>query len=396
MAKLDSGRMSDATRVKQVDDQHRQFETDLEEIFGIPDNTDITKPIFGSNPRTPGNPPVNKDGSITGIPVFKLNSPAGTAAGGVGFEFDDGTERKRLVYVNSKLGIYKYDSTNDSWTAVANIEEPGSGSGYLTSLLDVDLDPIDEDVAGFILKVTDTPPYKFELVEKTVIGGTTEFTGLTDVSISTPLSSADEGKIVQVNSSGYLALEDPPNGLGDPWVMWLKAQSASNWGKAQSIINTAGGNPQHTHGSEGWLNTWLWSYPFEGEAQLVTDAALLTKATYGTTDYLNYYITLQPGVYTCALWYSAPSFNLRGFREWRIMPYTATTLDGGAVYSDRYEPPRQLAADSKTYETTGGTHYLGTKDLVVTGAGKVGFQVRQSSDNDINSATFYASITKVK
>lgn len=395
MAKLDGGRMSDATKVKQCDDVHRQFETDLEDIFGIPDNTDIANPVFGENPEVSGSAPVNSDGSITGVPIFKLSSPAASAAGGVGFEFDDGTKKKRIVFVESELRVY--EEVDGAWTQVANLENPTGGSGLLTSLSDMYVnDPLDSGDAGKVLRVRTSSPYEFELVSPAQVGGVTEFVNLDDVATAA-LLSGDVGKVVTVQDQGggvyKLDLAAAPAGVGDPWVMWLKANSVTNW--VHEKIQKTTTAPWQPDAADGWANTWNWSYPYPSQAELITDSDLLTAYDPGGSDTkLNYYVTIPVGVYRVAFWYEAESFNIKGTREFRMRAITGVAIDGGALYADQNNPPVNYEPGEST--PVGGIHHLGTKDLIVTTEGTFTFQVRQNSDAPIAGSRFYASITKVK
>ena len=393
MAKLDSGRMSDATRVKQVDDAHRQFETDLEAIFGIPDNTDIANPILGSNPETPGAPPVNSDGSITGVPIFRAAAPLSGGANGIGFEFDDGTTRKRLVLEGTSIKIFVFDDDTDTWTQVTDLDNPGSGSGLFTALSDVNLDPLSVADAGKILKVNEDGD-GFELVAPGEVDGVTEFTDLDDVNIASPLTAADNGKVVQVGLTGFLELADAPAGIGDPWVMLLQVLGTSGWGTKASTQNNPASKPQHPNANEGWLNTWNWYYPVAGDG-IVSDGNLLVDTIIGGTPYLKYYISIPAaGIYRCSMWYNAPNLGVTGIREWRVAPVTATCLSTGATLTDVHTPEYAIVGGTPT--GVSGTQFLGAKDLIVTSPGTITLQVRNDSPNAVTGVVFYASITKVK
>ena len=114
MGKLDTSRMSNATKLRKVDDAHVALEGDLEEIFGIPDNTEITTPIFEE---------VFPNGTIKRVTRLYMAAASSTAAECIGLQFEDGDEKKRMIFVDSEIKIYEWDDPD--WTLVASMEQPG-------------------------------------------------------------------------------------------------------------------------------------------------------------------------------------------------------------------------------------------------------------------------------
>ena len=295
MAKLSSGRMSNATRLGKVDDAHNELETDLEAIFGIPDETSISNSVFGGT--------VNSEGSITGVPVMKSDGQQSDPEDAVGFEFDDGSERKRLVLVNSSLEIHRWDSTSGAWELIANIESPGSGR--LQDLSDVDIVSADM-VAGRVLQVNNTAD-KFELVEAASVGGISSFTELDDTPSPhtvVPFQAFDPEKAgwyVAIDGTGDgITFVEPPTGVGNPVAHWVKDNgSYISW---PSLSPTA-----------DWFIWYRWA-----DAGNVAD--LVTAATISNldTNRPNGLITLNPGVYMVGVSFETPSGNKYGTRGWKV------------------------------------------------------------------------------
>ena len=163
MGKLDSSRMSNATKLNKVDDAHVALEGDLEEIFGIPDNTDIDPAIWSR---------VNPDGTIEGVQRFYMAAASSTAEECIGLEFDDGTKKKRIVFKDSGFFIFEWNTTDETWDLVTDMEVPGSGK--LTGLSDVDIEESELTTSvGYLVQVKDDD--EFDLVEAASSSGVTTF-----------------------------------------------------------------------------------------------------------------------------------------------------------------------------------------------------------------------------
>jgi hypothetical protein len=367
--------MSDATKVKQVDNQHAQLEADLEDIFGIPDGTPITSPIFGVNPEDSSKPPIQRDGSIRGVPRFTLVTAVTDAGNSVGLEFEDDTSLKRLCFVNSRIEIHESEDDGETWTRVSNLEDP-YGSGLLTALTDVALDALSSTNSGQVLRVTTSAPYKFELVAPSLAGGRTKFTDLDDVGIGRDLLASDNGDIIGV-VSGKLNLVSAPASIGDPWLMELVASSRTPWPRDLT--------------EDAFIQAYQWTYVPDVSGQTIQDQNLLSDIS---VDKLNGFIELEAGLYEVSVWYNADNIGGTGIREWKIVASTATI--GGAA-SFRGGSPLPIGYDEDGLPILGNyTHFLGTRTLNVTASGKVYLAVRQDGYNNMTGVMWYMSILGIK
>lgn len=212
--------MSDATKVRAVDNAHNQLEVDVSEILGIPLSTEITGCIFGANPD--GGKPIQADGSIRGILKLLLGYVAMGAGDSVGIEFEDDTEKKRIVLTESELKIYRWDSGEGDWEFISNIGDPGSVK--FQSLLDVDV-PVGEEfpapaAAGKFVAVNAVGDKYTHIVAPA--GGSTTFAGLTD----TPEAIPSDVQMLATDGSGSLYFLKPPRSVA-PWGAWYQCGSTT-------------------------------------------------------------------------------------------------------------------------------------------------------------------------
>jgi len=358
MGKLDASRMSNATKLNKVDDAHVALEGDLEEIFGIPDNTDIDPAIFEE---------VFPDGSIKGVVRLYMGAASSTAAECIGFQFEDGDEKKRLIFVDSVIQIYEWDDPN--WTLVANMEQPGSG--LLMNCTDLDTAGI---AAGDIVVVNATED-GFELTAPASADGVVDFPDLGDTPAD--YSGASVGDYIAVNATADgLEFVSAPTGLGAPYVIWMVAASTAGW--------------QNSNGG-AWHDAYNWV-----DASGFDDGGYLTAGTYVNdgTD-VNKFVTLPAGVYDVALWYDAPTQNPYGTREWRLFS-VADEIAGPATYGSNDRAPVHYPDSENPPVALNGLHDMGTRQVIVATEDDVKFQVRQNSGSRLNGVTFYAMIYKVK
>jgi hypothetical protein len=365
MGKLDKTRMTDATKVSKVDDVHNATEQDAGEIFGIPDNTQITSPIFGETPS--GGKSVQPDGSIRGNPLFKMSAPTSDPASAIGFEFKDGTKTKRLVMTDSQLVIWNWTGT--TWEKVTDVENPG---GTFLALSDVS-DTAYTGKAGYLVKVN-SGATGIELVAPTAGSGVTTFIGLTD----TPGAMGTVGQIVTVQDASNLKFSDPPSGIGDPFVMWLEAVGkAAGWGNG------------------GWTDAYNWAF-----TTVADDGGFLTDNTaLLTNDGLkaNKFITLAAGVYEISLWYYTSTFDKTGVRNFRISNATGYTDAVGPATVGCEEPGHFYFNTGTSAAALDGIHHLGTRQLIMkAGPSKIKVEVKQTSTGNLMGVTFFMSIAKVK
>jgi phage gp46-like protein len=365
--------MTNATKVSRVDDAHGELENDLGEILGVTDNQEITNPILGTAPG--GGKSVQGDGSIRGTPILKMSSPTGDPASAIGFQFADGTKTKKLAFTNSGLAIWEWDGT--SWTQVANIENPGSGAGTFLSLSDVD-DSDYSGKAGYLVKVN-AGADGLELVAPAAGSGITRFVDASDTPApynGTPFNPADAGKLVYVVDSSTLGLTAPPTGIGDPFVMWIYASAASNWGR------------------NSWIDAYNWAFVSVpgGDGGFLTDtASLLTNDGLAANKFIELATT---GVYRMDVWYTTTTTNKTGTRSWRLVENTATIA---GLAEDGADQHANFWFNSGT--TAGGVaglQFLGSRQFLVTSAGKVKVQVKQTANQTLAGVVFYANITRIK
>ena len=368
MGKLDSSRMSNATKLRKVDDAHVALEGDLEEIFGIPDNTEIDPAILAE---------VFPDGSIGGVVRLYMDAASSTASECIGFQFEDGDEIKRLILHGSVIKIYEWNSTDEQWDLVANMEQPGSG--LLMNCTDLDVDPI---AAGDVI-VVNAGADGFELAAPASADGVVNFPDLDD----TPgdYSGASVGDFIAVASDlESLEFVAAPSGLGAPYVIWMVASSSTGWWNSNAGV---------------WADAFNWE-----DATGFDDGGYLTAGDYEDDEVpspteASKYITLPVGVYDIALWYHTPNAaqSPYGTREWKLVslldyiagPATYGSNDRAPVYyPDSADPPLAL----------NGLHDMGTRQVIVNteAAFDIKFQVRQNSGGRINDVTFYAMISRVK
>lgn len=216
MAKLDSGRMSNATKLRAVDNAHNQLELDLEGILGIPDGQNITGSIFGLNPDD--DVPVRADGSIRGILKLLTAATVYDPEDGIGFQFEDDTETKRLTLIEGRLRIHRLNGA--VWDLVSELDV--SGSVAFQGLLDVDI-PVGEefapgtpnpDAAGKFVAVNATGD-AYTHVAPPADGGATAFTGLAD----TPEEMGPAHSMLLTDGAALYFEKTPAN--VEPWGVWL-------------------------------------------------------------------------------------------------------------------------------------------------------------------------------
>lgn len=385
MAKLDTGRMLNSTRLKKVDDAHRQLEADLEDIFGIPDNDPIDNPIFGTNVEDPSEPPVQPDGSIRGVPTFATSAPQTGASNAPGVQFGDGTYLLKICLEQGKLQLFKSDDDGATWDVVSNLEDPASGQGLFTALSDVDIDTL---VADKIVKVQSDGGggYEFVLADPATVAGRTTFVSLDDTPIDALSSHVNE--IVYVASSSALGYTAFPTGLGEPWLVFLKAQTTENWGS-----------------SGLWKQTYNWIHdPDIGSAggQVITSGVLINQ----TADEVraNAYLSLEVGTYDISFWYyTADSNDKYGVRMWKVQPASGTgesgspgTCIGPAADGIEHMPTLSWEYSTRDPVSINGNKYMGSAKLIVTSAGNFEFDIRQTNGIVIYNCDFYISLAKVK
>lgn len=384
MAKLDINRMGDSTRVNRVDDQHNTMEGDLEEIFGIPDNVEITAHIFGKNPQ--GGKPIQQDGSIRGVPVLKSGGVQSSASTAVGFKFDDGSNKKLLVFVDSELKIYKDDDyPNESWVISANIERPGAG--LLTSLADyIGSNPLTVADVNKLLKVASDGGggYAFDLVDPQAGTGITTFVELEDG----PGGFGNAGDLLATNGAGDELVWTAPPTAATPFVMLAYAQTSDGWG----------------YNGGDWLDAYNWNLDSGGGFTIDDESTYLGNDEVPDPDQASkFFKNLAPGMYDFSLWYSTEDGgeNIAGTREFRLQ---GTGVSGPAVFGVAQRATVGFYQDPTTLKVTpkaiNGNKFLGSRMFIVsitttnlkvqlkqTSGGKIG------SDNDV---WFYAVIRRLQ
>lgn len=372
MGKLDINRMQNATRLNKVDDAHVEMEGDLEEIFAIPDNTDIDPSIFES---------VDSEGKISGVVRLYQASASSTPANCIGFQFEDGTKTKRLILVDSTLKLYEWD--DPTWDEVSNLEAPGSGK--IIDLTDVDVTTAQMAAGiGKLLQVNALGD-AFELVAGASGSGINTFTELTDCF---DITTKDPGDFVVVDGAGTgLTTAAAPTGLGNPYVHWLSAPavgSLSQWG-VHGDPEDGGSTP------EPWYPAWQW-YDVAADPGGFLTAATLENHADGRT---NLYMTLPAGVYDISMWYETSQPNQYGVREWRARSVIVDNANGPATFgaSDTAAVRMTASADPAA---KAGLQFLGTRQLFLTAEDDVWIEVHQDSGAAIQACRFYLSVSRIK
>lgn len=372
MAKLDQNRLQDSTSVNKVDDQHNKTEEDIEEIFGIPDNTPITAYIFGQNPQNPGAKPVQPDGSIRGVPILKSAGVQADPSTAVGFKFDDGAVKKLLVFVSSELKIYKdSDYPNENWELVASVETPGTGK--LTTLSDWE-GP--DDISGETGKLVKCTGTGFDLQDPSAGTGVTTFAELTDG----PGDYGNAGDLLY--SSGNDVVWGAAPSVSAPLILFADTTSTDGWG-----------NPGN------WLNSYGWTLRDpEGSGFVSTD-----QSTYlGSAGSIGniYWKNLPAGPYEVSVFYSTTdgAERIKGTRQWKV---SGTDLYGPAVEGVAHRATVGFQDETGApVAAIDGAKYLGTKLLIVgSTTTDMVIKVLQNSGDKIGSSselTFYAVIRRIQ
>lgn len=181
-------RVTDDSDGVDVVDGHAALEEAIGNIFGINDKVDISKAIFTT---------VRADGGIWML-RYKNDSVLG-AADSAGIEFNDGIERKKLCFAGSKIGIWRYIESDDSWELEFDYEDVTEPT--LLSKTDVAPTAI---VANKVLGTTDGSKFVFR-PPTAVEDGVDEFkdfTECTEFNGGTVLNHV--GKLVGVKSATQL------------------------------------------------------------------------------------------------------------------------------------------------------------------------------------------------
>ena len=184
-------RVEDSTDGSEFVLAHNQTESDIGEIFGIPDKQNITRAIFGS---------VRSDGGIQLI-RFKSKRQGSSPTTAIGIEFRVGTVRKRLSFANSEIRIWTLNPNTGVWTSGVDFEsdeEPSliskSDCIYLAGYSD------EEELVGVTSTADRNGKYWFTYYPKTAISnGYTKWKQMGDVFV--PLSEYKPGRIMMVNDS---------------------------------------------------------------------------------------------------------------------------------------------------------------------------------------------------
>jgi hypothetical protein len=298
-----------------------------------------------------------------------------------GFEFQDGTETKRLVMISSGLKVYKLEGAS-TWTQVVDLENPELGSGLLADLGDVD--PAMTPNAGDLLS-WDAGSGHWEAVAPASASGKTRFADLDDTPapvgvLPNVFDPSVVGKLVYVKDTTSLDFTDAPAGVGAPFCMMLKAP-----GTGTRTINSD---------ATDWSDVYQWAYESFGDdgGFLTDDPTLLTN----DAGKANKFVTLDAGLYHVTLWYTTTNQNKWGTRQWKI---AGTNSDGPATYGIQQEANLfwQTGIDPEQQPVAlPGIQFLGSAMLIQFASGTIKFQMRQDSGVTLSGLIVYAVITKVK
>jgi hypothetical protein len=376
MAKLDIGRMQNSTQVRRVDDAHNALEEALELIFGIPDNTEITRPIFDK---------INPDGSATGVVRLTSTSPPAGADDAVGLEFYDGDVKKKIAFVGGVLRLYVWSDETSTWTIVANLEAPASGRlvdlADCTEIKDADL----SQSIGMLVKVNNSGN-GFSLQESATVDGINLFTELQDC----PGTLGSKGQIVVVDQSGTgLTFDNPPAGASGPFIMFLKTDLSSGisvgsgLGTWDSIAN--------------WRQLWAWTlYDPSNSGIPVTDNSTYLASDGGSAN--RFIKNLSTGLYSLDFYYEvlqASPETIFGARAFSIAGTNISVLSG-TVGRGYFSGAEFGVNGSSQAGVIYGTRHIGSLKFIVTGA-VTDATIRFFQDSGAAlKAIFYTIITKVK
>ena len=369
MAKLDVNRMTNSTKLRRVDDAHVELEGDLEAILGIPDNTPIGNPIFGTKPD--GSLPVNEDGTLSGVMKFTMANDVSTAADSVAIQFSDDEETKRIVFVDSGFKIYKSGAA--TWELVADLENPGTGQ--LQNLADVD----DTNFAANKVLAVNSLGTKIEFVDPASSSGISNFYELSDTPAQVGLGydSAKIGHVVYVKSTTELDFKAPPEGLGAPFVMCLVAGDPS-------------GNPETWRtNNQAWGDVEDWNY------ESIVDGGQLTVDT-GLIDGDGKYIDLDEGIYEARFWTHSTTPHKWGSRSWKVEGTYAVGPAADANGVQTSAPLYWNSLSTENPEVLPGLQFMGESTFVMTADGSVKFRVKLDAHTGVPNTLFYATIVKVK
>ena len=387
--------MSDATKVKQVDNQHAALELALEDIFGIPDGTEIAPSIFGS---------VNSDGSIGGTPRLKTAGQTSDVDLAAGFEFNDGTKRKKIAYINSVLTIQEY--IDGAWVQIASLEQAGTGT--LQACTDTEIPTL---TSGQFLQVN-AGGLKFELVAPASVTGISSIAELDELSANYPYAPApgyqafnpalisatpagDVGGLLYVAGANEIGVIAPPSGVGDPSVIAVTASKTAYQQKTPSVSKWF----ESPKGDYCKVSDWadVVSGGIAGYVQAATFSTLSYDWGNVTVTLPNGYITLNAGIYNCQFQYYRDGGNPRGVRSWKINEAVPGTIYGPAKYGVVRAALTRVSAEGAITAPSAAIRDLGANTLFVPAdATKIYVEVQQDSGEGFSDVDFTLVIYKVK
>lgn len=283
------GEVSDDAEGPDLTLAHKELEGAIGGIFGIPDKVEISEAVF-SNPDVAS--PVTSSGEVF-MMRYKSQQATSNARSASGIEFYDGDERKRLVFVNSKIQIFK-QLADDSWENVIDlelVEEP-----TIVEYEDVQFQTLVTGDVGKAIAVA-TDPAKFALVDNAVpASGAQTFLELADVPEAKwqpvfgggpPYKDSIKGNAVMYGATDKLwpGIVDDPN-----FSFWATAQ------------------PQEVRGLT-WIANWAIG---EGSHDDATVEAM-------NEDFPAVFFPLTPGIYKVNFQYAVTSSGgLTGLTEFRM------------------------------------------------------------------------------
>lgn len=357
MPRLKAARMTDATLVSSVDNETGALERDLANIFGIPLDTDITSPIFGSVAAT---------GKIAGIVKFLTNNPTALDYS-VGIEIEDssGADRKfRIVTYGGDLNVYQWDDGTSTWELKQTLNDPISsiedleevGAGFLAAntekVLQVNADGdaiigISASAAGAqaLEDLTDVPAYgpgdalKILQIEDSADPTTTQWVtsaGASGANNLYELNDVDEVAIAAVNCGDVLAID------------WTNPSDVVKYSKHMVAYGAqgAGTQPIYPGGSATpivWTQQGSIMYPGTANpgCAWVDDWSIIGNGGPGNS--INF---PEPGPYF--VWVNLTwDDDLNGTMRYVELVRTGGGNGFGVVRPNKYEPPYRLMAINK-------------------------------------------------
>ena len=217
MAILGGGRASDATLVSEIDNVIQDLELDLAQILGIEPGQTVNASVFGLGIGAGGDGyAVQSDGSLRSILRLTLGQVTTSPNTSCGFEFDDTSEKYRIVIVDGELRVYQ--DVDDVWTLINTLSVPLTKFTELDDVSIVEGDLADShDYRVAVDALSDPANPKFVIVP-VAEGEATNILDAPDMVAPLPGFVGQHLTLLDLGDEEYfVGYEEPPTGgTGDP------------------------------------------------------------------------------------------------------------------------------------------------------------------------------------